>query len=80
MLYLPDFMVNAGGVIQVADERHGFDFERARARTARIFQTTLDVLAEADAEQVPPSVAADRLAERRMATEGTPERIWLPDR
>jgi valine dehydrogenase (NAD+) len=73
-------MVNAGGVIQVADERHGFDFQRARGRTARIFQTTLDVLAEADAEQVPPSVAADRLAERRMATEGTPGRMWLPER
>ena len=70
MLYLPDFMVNAGGVIQVADERHGFDFERARERTARIFQTTLAVLAEADAEQVPPSVAADALAERRMADRG----------
>jgi valine dehydrogenase (NAD+) len=80
VLYLPDFMVNAGGVIQVADERHGFDFQRARARTERIFQTTLDVLAEADVEQVPPSVAADRLAERRMATEGTPDRIWLPER
>jgi valine dehydrogenase (NAD+) len=77
VLYLPDFMVNAGGVIQVADERHGFDFERARERTARIFQTTLAVLGEAETEQVPPSVAADRLAERRMATEGTPDRIWL---
>ncbi len=77
VLYLPDFLVNAGGVIQVADERHGFDFERARERTSRIFRTTLDVLAEADARQVPPSVAADALAERRMATEGTPDRIWL---
>lgn len=80
VLYLPDFMVNAGGVIQVADERHGFDFERARERTAGIFQTTLDVLAEADAGQVTPSVAADRLAERRMATEGRPDRARLPDR
>jgi valine dehydrogenase (NAD+) len=77
VLYLPDFMVNAGGVIQVADERHGFDFERARKRTAGIFETTLAVLSEAATEQVPPSVAADRLAERRMATEGTPDRIWL---
>jgi valine dehydrogenase (NAD+) len=79
VLYLPDFMVNAGGVIQVADERHGFDFARARERTTGIFQTTLDVLAEAAVENVAPSVAADRLAERRMAT-GTPDRIWLPAR
>jgi valine dehydrogenase (NAD+) len=80
VLYLPDFMVNAGGVIQVADELHEFDFDRARARTERIFQTTLDVLAEADREGLLPSAAADRLAERRMASEGTPDRIWLPDR
>jgi valine dehydrogenase (NAD+) len=80
VLYLPDFLVNAGGVIQVADELHGFDFDRARERTGRIFQTTLDVLAEADREGVLPSVAADRLAERRMATAANRDRIWLPDR
>ena len=31
-----DYLVNSGGVIQVADERHGFSFERARARAATI--------------------------------------------
>ena len=31
ILYAPDYVVNAGGLIQVADELHGFDFERARA-------------------------------------------------
>ncbi len=30
ILYAPDYVVNAGGLIQVADELHGFDFERAR--------------------------------------------------
>ena len=44
ILYAPDYVVNAGGVIQVADELHGFDFERARARTDRIFDTTASVL------------------------------------
>ena len=37
ILYAPDYVVNAGGVIQVADERHGFSFERARARAEQIF-------------------------------------------
>ena len=32
ILYAPDYVVNAGGLIQVADELHGFDFERARSR------------------------------------------------
>ena len=46
--YAPDFLVNAGGVIQVSDELHGFDMERARARTATIFDHTLEVLTAAD--------------------------------
>ena len=35
ILYAPDYVVNAGGVIQVADELDGFNFERAQARAAR---------------------------------------------
>jgi valine dehydrogenase (NAD+) len=77
ILYAPDYVVNAGGVIQVADERAGFSFERARAATERIFDTTGRVLAIADADGVPPSVAADRLAERRMADVGRLRGIWL---
>src|SRR6476646_8155395 len=67
ILYAPDYCVNAGGVIQVADELHGFSFERARAKTAEIFGTTARVLATAAEEGIPPATAADRLAERRMA-------------
>jgi valine dehydrogenase (NAD+) len=74
--YAPDFLVNAGGVIQVSDELHGFDMERARRRTATIFDHTLEVLRSADAEDVTPAVAADRLAERRIAAGGP--RPWLP--
>jgi valine dehydrogenase (NAD+) len=67
ILYAPDYLVNAGGVIQVAEELHGFDFARARAKAERIFDTTRRVLALAAEEGVPPAVAADRLAEERMA-------------
>jgi valine dehydrogenase (NAD+) len=67
ILYAPDYVVNAGGVIQVADEIHGFDFERAKLRTTRIYDTTRQIIDLAEAEGVPPAVAADRLAERRMA-------------
>lgn len=67
ILYAPDYVVNAGGVIQVAEELHGFDFERARAKTAKIFDTTLELFALAKADGVPPAAAADRIAERRMA-------------
>ncbi len=40
ILYAPDYVVNAGGVIQVADEIEGFNFERAKLRATRIFDTT----------------------------------------
>jgi valine dehydrogenase (NAD+) len=77
ILYAPDYVVNSGGVIQVADELAGFNFDRARAATEQIFATTAKVLAIADADGVPPSVAADRLAERRMADVGRLRGIYL---
>jgi valine dehydrogenase (NAD+) len=77
ILYAPDYVVNAGGVIQVADELAGFNFDRARAATEHIFGTTSKILAIADADGVPPSVAADRLAERRMSDVGRLRGIYL---
>ena len=78
VLYCPDFCVNSGGVIQVADEVHGFSFERARARTEKIFDTTLAVLDEARRSGVSPATAAERLAERRMSDVGSLHRLHLP--
>nr|WP_293769988.1 Glu/Leu/Phe/Val dehydrogenase dimerization domain-containing protein [Sporichthya sp.] len=78
VLYAPDYLVNAGGVIQVADELEGFSFERAKARASGIFETTKRVFALAEAEGVPPAVAADRLAEARMSQVGRLRGILLP--
>ncbi|MET8906206.1 Glu/Leu/Phe/Val dehydrogenase dimerization domain-containing protein [Micromonospora sp. NPDC004551] len=77
ILYAPDYVVNAGGVIQVADEIEGFNFDRAKLRATRIFDTTREILRLADDEGVPPAVAADRLAERRMAEVGRLRTIYL---
>ena len=63
ILYAPDYVVNSGGVIQVADEIHGFNFDRAKSRAEKIFGTTRQILEVAAAEGVPPSVAADRRTE-----------------
>jgi valine dehydrogenase (NAD+) len=78
VLYAPDYVVNAGGVIQVADEIRGFNFARAKQRATAIFDTTRQILRLADAEGVPPAVAADRLAERRMADVARLRSIHLP--
>ncbi|MGY5033849.1 Leu/Phe/Val dehydrogenase [Streptomyces sp. 900116325] len=67
ILYAPDYVVNAGGVIQVADELHGFDFDRCKAKASKIFDTTLAIFARAKDDGIPPAAAADRIAEQRMA-------------
>lgn len=77
--YAPDYCVNAGGLIQVADELDpaGFRFERAEQRARGIFETTAAVLETAAADGVSPALAADRLAERRMRDVGRLRGIWL---
>jgi valine dehydrogenase (NAD+) len=80
IVYAPDYVVNSGGVIQVADELAGFSFERAQANAARIFDTTKRILAMAAEEGVSPVTAADRLAEQRMSEVGRLRGIWLGSR
>ena len=77
ILYAPDYVVNAGGLIQVADEIEGFSEPRARAKAAGIFETTRRVFAIAADEGVAPAVAADRLAERRMEEIGRLRRLLV---
>ena len=77
ILYAPDYCVNSGGLIQVADELEGFSFERAQQRAAGIFDTSRQVFALAQADGVPPAIAADRLAERRMREVGRLRSVYL---
>jgi valine dehydrogenase (NAD+) len=86
ILYTPDYVANAGGLCQVADEAlhvgapGGFRFDRAKAKAAQIYDTTLQVFRLADDEGVPPAVAADRLGERRMAEVGRLRSVLVPGR
>ncbi len=77
ILYAPDYCVNSGGLIQVADELEGFSFDRAQQRASGIFDTTREVIELARVDGVPPAVAADRLAERRIREVGRLRGIWL---
>ena len=79
VLYAPDYVVNSGGLIAVADEIEGYSEPRARATATRIFDTSLRIFALAADEGVPPAVAADRLAERRMSEIGRLRRFRMPD-
>ncbi|MFI9156627.1 Glu/Leu/Phe/Val dehydrogenase dimerization domain-containing protein [Kitasatospora aureofaciens] len=78
ILYAPDYLVNSGGVIQVADEIDGFNFERAKNKATKIFDTTLEIFTRAAADGVPPAVAADRLAEKRMREISALRTVLLP--
>ena len=68
VVYAPDFIANAGGVINVSYELEPpYSREAARAKTAEIHATMRRILALADSEGVTTAEAANRLAEERVA-------------
>ena len=70
ILYAPDFMVNAGGIINVSLELTAYSRDRALQLTERIYDTTLKVLATAKAQGITPHAAAVSLAEARIHAVG----------
>lgn len=82
ILYCPDYVVNAGGLINVSDELHpgGYSPERTRHRTETIGRTLTQILEVSRDEGVTTEVAAERVAERRIAAVGRLRRFWLPPR
>jgi leucine dehydrogenase len=71
ILYVPDYVANAGGVCYGgAIEVVKVSAAEAIGRVEAIYDTTLQVLERARADKVPPSDAADRLAEQRLAKAG----------
>lgn len=76
LLYAPDYLVNCGGVVQVADELLGFDLERARERVAGVYDTTMAVLERAAQGGTTPLEAAAAEARERIAA-GTAPRFGV---
>ncbi|MEN2992252.1 MAG: Glu/Leu/Phe/Val dehydrogenase dimerization domain-containing protein [Bacteroidia bacterium] len=68
ILYAPDFLINAGGLINVYTELEGYSRKRALARTAYIYEATLKVFAVAEQRGITPHQAAMQLAEERIQT------------
>jgi leucine dehydrogenase len=70
ILYAPDYIVNAGGIIQLIGlEDEGWDETQLEERLARIGDTLRTLFADAETEGVTPAEAADRLVRRRLAAE-----------
>ncbi|MEA2304103.1 MAG: leucine dehydrogenase [Solirubrobacteraceae bacterium] len=72
VLWVPDFVANAGGIVNIAVELEpgGYDPRRARARVREIGDTVRAVLDAADADGLTPLAAATALAEQRLAPAG----------
>ena len=66
ILYAPDYLINAGGVINISYEGPSYDREVAFAQVGRIEDTLTAVFSRAKSENVATSVAADRIAEERF--------------
>jgi leucine dehydrogenase len=78
ILYAPDFVVNAGGIVNIAEEFVGYDRSRALARTAEIETTTTRVFASARELGVAPGRVAEAMARHRIEHEAVPGGRWRP--
>ncbi|HET9453317.1 MAG TPA: Glu/Leu/Phe/Val dehydrogenase dimerization domain-containing protein [Gemmatimonadaceae bacterium] len=76
ILYAPDYVANAGGVINVYSELAGWTSARAFRKADEIYDTVLKVFSIARQDKVPTYVAADRLAEQRIRAVGAMVRTW----
>jgi len=67
ILYAPDYAINAGGLVNVAQEVQGYDAAAATKKTLRIFDTILDIAERSERTQTPTYRIADILVEERLA-------------
>jgi leucine dehydrogenase len=71
ILYAPDYVANAGGVINVYGELAGWDKRRALRKASEIYNTLLSIFQTARSENIATYLAADRVAERRLRSVGS---------
>lgn len=77
ILYAPDYVINAGGLINVYGELHNWSMERARRKAGEIYDTLLQLFELSKEQGIPTYEAADRLAERRIEQVGAIQRTWI---
>lgn len=70
ILYAPDYVVNAGGLMNVFVELEGYSPDRAFDKTKKVYDNVLKVFEIAKRDNVGTHVAADRLAEERIKVLG----------
>lgn len=78
IVYAPDYVINSGGVINVAEELHGYDKERAFKKVKSIYSILEKVFAISREKNISTSLAADQMAETRIKNIRQSGRQYLP--
>ena len=68
IIYAPDFLINAGGIINVYAELEDYDRQEIMRKTENIYNTTLEILDNAAANNITANTAAVNIAKERIAT------------
>ena len=68
IIYAPDYVINAGGIINISSELEGYNREHALSRTEKIYDTTLKILAYSNEHSIPTHKASNILAEERIVS------------
>ncbi len=77
ILYAPDYVINAGGLINVYGEMYDWSAERSKRKAGDIYNTLLRIFEHAAAEGVPTNQAADAVAEQRILASRHLQRSWV---
>jgi len=72
ILYAPDYVINAGGIINTANEIGGYDVSEAFKQTSRIRKRLTEIFSEAAANNVNTAKVADRMARARFRLQNDP--------
>jgi leucine dehydrogenase len=78
IVYAPDYVINAGGLINVADELQGYNPDRASARIQSIYRTLREIFHIARDRHISTSAAADAFALERIGKVGRVRLYWVP--
>lgn len=80
ILYAPDYVINAGGLMNVYQELEGYSRERAERMTRGIYYNLMKIFRIADQEGITTAKAANQMVENRFARAGRSNNIFVPDR
>ena len=78
--YAPDFVINAGGLMNVYEELEGYNRERALQKVSQLYDAITNILAMSKLKDIPTYLAANTVAEKRIALLRDVKRTYLPPR